>query len=168
MEWFDRYQAQPVVLTAQIIWTEDVEGALGLGNLSTPVNVLQQVESTLTQLADCMQQELTAQQTVQSMLVLQRTVIRDLARMIIDSKSFQWLCPMWYHLDLKQTNPLKRLSVCMANAKFNYRLEYLDMQDRLVQTPMYWQRYLTMTQALKSRHAGLLFGPAGTGKSEHV
>lgn len=63
MEWCDRYQAQIVVLAAQILWSEDVESALqqcgdGVAPNKNPLNrVLTTVERTLTVLADSVLQE---------------------------------------------------------------------------------------------------------------
>ncbi|KAJ8935144.1 hypothetical protein NQ314_012962 [Rhamnusium bicolor] len=61
MEWVDKYQAQIVVLAAQIFWSEDVEAALVKMNsepLKEPLEkVLQQVENTLNVLADSVLQE---------------------------------------------------------------------------------------------------------------
>ena len=41
---------------------------------------------------------------------------------------------MRFYFDPKQQDPLKQLSIQMANAKFNYGFEYLGVQDKLVQT----------------------------------
>ena len=58
LEWVDKYQAQLVVLAAQIAWSESVEAALiiiekaGDNNLKPLEDVLAQVEATLNVLAD--------------------------------------------------------------------------------------------------------------------
>lgn len=63
MNWCDKYQAQIVVLAAQILWSEDVEAALhemqGASNDDKkPLErVLGQVENTLNVLADSVLQE---------------------------------------------------------------------------------------------------------------
>lgn len=61
MEWIDKYQAQIVVLAAQILWSEDVEAALlkmnGEPQKEPLEKVLQQVENTLNVLADSVLQE---------------------------------------------------------------------------------------------------------------
>ncbi|KAB7503496.1 Dynein heavy chain 11, axonemal [Armadillidium nasatum] len=87
---------------------------------------------------------------------------------VVNPKSFDWLCHMRFYFDPKQSDPLKQLSIHMANAKFNYGFEYLGVQDKLVQTPLTDRCYLTMTQALEARLGGSPFGPAGTGKTESV
>ena len=77
---------------------------------------------------------------------------------IISPKSFDWLCQMRFYFDPKNKDPLKQLSIHMANAKFNYGFEYLGVQEKLVQTPLTDRCYLTMTQALEFRLGGSPFG----------
>lgn len=77
---------------------------------------------------------------------------------VASPKSFDWLCQMRFYFDPKQQDPLKQLSIQMANAKFNYGFEYLGVQDKLVQTPLTDRCYLTMTQALEARLGGSPFG----------
>lgn len=61
IQWCDKYQAQIVVLAAQILWSEDVESALQQAsecNSTKPLQrVLNTVESTLNVLADSVLQE---------------------------------------------------------------------------------------------------------------
>ena len=180
MNWCDQYQAQIVVLAAQIMWSEDVEGALqaiataGDNSLEPMRRVLTQVDSTLTVLADSVLQEQPAlrRRKLEHLInefVHKRTVTRNLIQSnIANPKAFEWLCQMRFYFDPKQTQVLKQLSIHMANARFHYGFEYLGVQDRLVQTPLTDRCYLTMTQALESRLGGSPFGPAGTGKTESV
>ena len=180
MSWCDKYEAQIVVLAAQIMWSEDVEAALqavstaGDNSLAPVQRVLGQVESTLTVLADSVLQEQPAlrRRKLEHLInefVHKRTVTRRLiASKVTHPKAFEWLCQMRFYFDPKQTDTLKQLSIYMANAKFQYGFEYLGVQDRLVQTPLTDRCYLTMTQALESRLGGSPFGPAGTGKTESV
>lgn len=178
MEWCDKYQAQIVVLAAQILWSEDVEAALqqaSESNNSKPMQrVLGNVESTLNVLADSVLQEQPPlrRRKLEHLInefVHKRTVTRRLITNGVTSpKSFQWLCEMRFYFDPRQTEVLQQLTIHMANARFFYGFEYLGVQDRLVQTPLTDRCYLTMTQALESRLGGSPFGPAGTGKTESV
>ncbi len=94
---------------------------------------------------------------------------RDLIDKRVDNgRSFDWLRQMRFYWDPKESDVLRRLTICMANAKFHYGFEYLGVQERLVQTPLTDRCYLTMTQALEARLGGSPFGPAGTGKTETV
>ncbi|XP_069493861.1 cytoplasmic dynein 1 heavy chain 1 [Ambystoma mexicanum] len=179
ISWIDKYQAQLVVLSAQIAWSENVESALnssanGGGDSSTIQSVLSNVEATLTVLADSvlMEQPPLRRRKLEHLiteLVHQRDVTRMMIKNRIDNpKSFDWLSQMRFYFDPKQTDVLQQLSIQMANAKFNYGFEYLGVQDKLVQTPLTDRCYLTMTQALEARLGGSPFGPAGTGKTESV
>ena len=177
MAWCDKYQAQLVVLAAQISWSEDIEAALAAmanGDSTLMNKTLTQVETTLTVLADSVLQEQPALRRKKlehlvNEFVHKRTVTRNLIKNKINNpKSFDWLCQMRFYFDPKQNDPLKQLSIHMANAKFNYGFEYLGVQDKLVQTPLTDRCYLTMTQALEARLGGSPFGPAGTGKTESV
>ncbi|CAO1413898.1 unnamed protein product [Diamesa tonsa] len=179
MEWCDKYQAQIVVLAAQILWSEDVESALQQASenptAKSPLNrVLGSVEATLNVLADSVLQEqpLLRRKKLEHLInefVHKRTVTRRLIKHGVNNpKTFHWLTEMRFYFDPRQTEVLKQLTIHMANARFYYGFEYLGVQDRLVQTPLTDRCYLTMTQALESRLGGSPFGPAGTGKTESV
>jgi dynein heavy chain 1 len=168
MQWVDKYQAQIVVLAAQILWSEDVEAALvkmnGEAQKGPLEKVLQQVENTLNVLADSVLQEqpLLRRKKLEHLInefVHKRTVTRRLiANGVSSNKAFEWLCEMRYYFDPRQTEVLKQLTIHMANAKFYYGFEYLGVQDRLVQTPLTDRCYLTMTQALEAKLGGSPFG----------
>ncbi|KAF5301350.1 hypothetical protein FQA39_LY10748 [Lamprigera yunnana] len=178
IEWVDKYQAQIVVLAAQILWSEDVESALQKMN-SEPQKgplekVLTNVENTLNVLADSVLQEQPPlrRKKLEHLInefVHKRTVTRRLvSNGVCSSKAFEWLCEMRFYFDPRQMEVLKQLTIHMANARFYYGFEYLGVQDKLVQTPLTDRCYLTMTQALEARLGGSPFGPAGTGKTESV
>ena len=178
MEWCDKYQAQIVVLAAQILWSEDVEAALQQASENpgkNPLNrVLTSVETTLNVLADSVLQEQPPlrRKKLEHLInefVHKRTVTRRLLQHGVNNpKSFHWLTEMRFYFDPRQTEVLEQLTIHMANARFYYGFEYLGVQDRLVQTPLTDRCYLTMTQALEARLGGSPFGPAGTGKTESV
>lgn len=176
--WIDKYQAQLVVLSAQIAWSENVENALsnvgGGGDVGPLQSVLSNVEVTLNVLADSvlMEQPPLRRRKLEHLiteLVHQRDVTRSLIKSKIDNaKSFEWLSQMRFYFDPKQTDVLQQLSIQMANAKFNYGFEYLGVQDKLVQTPLTDRCYLTMTQALEARLGGSPFGESLTAWADGV
>jgi dynein heavy chain 1 len=179
LQWVDRYQAQIVVLSAQISWSESIELALkaiesGKEGINALQNVLKNVEQTLNILADTVlhDQPIIRRRKLEHLIiehVHQRDVTRNLISKNVNStKSFDWLSQMRFYFDPKVSNVLQQLSIQMANARFNYGFEYLGVQDKLVQTPLTDRCYLTMTQALEGKLGGSPFGPAGTGKTESV
>ncbi len=184
LKWVETYQAQLVVLSSQIFWSDSVENAfkqlesdpLLANNTDTnPLNnVLKNVENTLKILADSvLQDQLAIRRRKLEHLIIEHVHQRDVLRSLINqkvtsSKSFEWLAQMRFYFDSKVTTLLKQLTIHMANAKFHYGFEYLGVQDKLVQTPLTDRCYLTMTQALEARLGGSPFGPAGTGKTESV
>ena len=101
-------------------------------------------------------------------LSISLTVLPSVCGQVDSAKSFDWLRCMRCYWDGKQPNPLRQLSIHMANARFQYGFEYLGVQERLVQTPLTDRCYLTMAQALEAKLGGSPFGPAGTGKTESV
>ncbi|XP_030854690.1 cytoplasmic dynein 1 heavy chain 1 [Strongylocentrotus purpuratus] len=180
LTWVDQYQAQLVVLSAQISWSESTDKALAAvekdgGKDMKPVEgVLQTVNKTLQVLADSVLQEQPAVRRKKlEHLITELVHQRDVTRKMIQDKvagpnDFQWLSQMRFYFDPKHSDVLQMLSIQMANARFNYGFEYLGVQDKLVQTPLTDRCYLTMTQALEGRLGGSPFGPAGTGKTESV
>ncbi|CAG8454634.1 4044_t:CDS:10, partial [Ambispora gerdemannii] len=180
LEWIDKYPSQLVVVAAQIIWTQSVDKALntiyeGDRNDHAPLTEsLQYVLRALKVLAETVLQDLTSTKRKKcehliTELVHQRDLIRQLRNNKISSpKDFEWLYQMRFYFNPNVEDPLTRLTINMANAQFYYGYEYLGVPDRLVQTPLTDQCYLTLTQALESRLGGSPFGPAGTGKTESV
>ncbi|BHF62050.1 Cytoplasmic dynein 1 heavy chain 1 [Sparganum proliferum] len=182
LTWLDKYQAQLVVLASQICWSEAVEGALASMNgqpaaskdKSPIAACLKSVETMLTVLADTvLYEQPPVRRRKLEHLIIEHVHQRDVLRSLLDAgvcsnRSFDWLSQMRFYFDPKQTDPLRQVSIQMANAKFAYGFEYLGVMDRLVQTPLTDRCYLTMTQALEARLGGSPFGPAGTGKTESV
>ncbi|KAJ8974295.1 hypothetical protein NQ317_014466 [Molorchus minor] len=126
MKWVDQYQAQIIVLAAQIFWSEDVEAALvkmnGEPQKDPLEKVLQQVENTLNVLADSVLQEQPQlrRKKLEHLInefVHKRTVTRRLlSNGICSNKAFEWLCEMRFYFDPRQTEVLKQLTIHMANA----------------------------------------------------
>lgn len=170
MNWLDLYQAQIIILAFQISWSESIETALNqiqtkADNNMQPLNeVLQNVESTLNVLADSvLEEQPPLRRKKLEHLITEFVHKRDYTRYLIKSevnspKHFHWLKQMRFYFDPRQPDVLQQLSIHMANSKFNYGFEYLGVSEKLVQTPLTDQCYLTMTQALNSRLGGSPFG----------
>lgn len=176
LAWIDKFPAQLVQLSAQILWTQNTEKAF-LALVSAPgavADVLKGVEATLATLANSVMSDVQATKRVKyeqliTELVHERDVLRKLIKgKTATSKDFAWLYEMRFYFNARAEAPVKRLTVQMANAAFIYGFEYLGVGERLVQTPLTDRCYLTLTQALESRLGGSPFGPAGTGKTETV
>lgn len=117
LKWVDQYQAQLVVLSSQISWSEAVENALKTLEASPQLidNVeqnplqaaLRNVENTLKILADSvLQDQLAIRRRKLEHLIIehvhQRDVLRDLiAKRIASPKSFDWLAQMRFYFDPK-------------------------------------------------------------------
>lgn len=174
MKWIDDFQCQIVTLTAQIWWSESVDGALKAEDDSKLKDVLHSVEERQTYLADTvlLYQPPIRRRKLEHLItemVHQRDVIRDLlSKGIKSNKDFEWLSQMRFYFDPKGEDVLTQLSINLASAEFFYGFEYLGITDKLVQTQLTDRAYLTLTQGLKYRQGGAPFGPAGTGKTESV
>eukprot|EP00052_Salpingoeca_macrocollata_P029602 m.302295 g.302295 ORF g.302295 m.302295 type:complete len:4671 (+) comp22998_c0_seq14:51-14063(+) len=178
LEWLDTYQAQLVVLAAQVSWSQSVEVALRAiesgGDKTKLEAVVTSIVNTLSGLADTvlLHQPPVRRKKLEHMiteLVHQRDVTRELvAHRVSSVTDFRWQSVMRFYFNPKQPDVLEQLTIEMADAQFHYGFEYLGLIDKLVQTPLTDRCYLTMTQALKARQGGSPFGPAGTGKTESV
>lgn len=175
-KWLDTFQAQLVVVAAQVAWSESVEAALRSGGNTAPAlsKSASLVEEILSGLADTVlqYQPPVLRRKLEHMiteLVHQRDVTRELQQQSVSSaEAFNWLQVMRFYFNPRETNVLKQLTIRMANTQNYYGFEYLGLTDKLVQTPLTDRCFLTMTQALDMRQGGSPFGPAGTGKTESV
>ncbi|KAF8934382.1 dynein heavy chain [Dissophora ornata] len=181
LSWIDKIPDQLVVLTSQVTWTTTVERALAaMTDSANPSDqqpmhhALDYALRALNVLADTVLKDLAPIQRKKcehliTDLVHQRDVIRALIQSKVSSpKDFSWLSQMRFYFNPSHEDPLRCLTITMANADIMYGYEYFGVTERLVQTPLTDRCYLTLTQALESRLGGSPFGPAGTGKTESV
>lgn len=140
MAWLDRFPTQVTGLSAQIAWSEEVEGALNGG--TAPTATLASVNATLEALADSvLQEQPPVRRKKLEQLITEFVHKRDVTRGLVDAgiaapKDFTWLRQMRFYWDPKEPDVLKRLTIAMANARFFYGFEYLGVQEKLVQTPL--------------------------------
>jgi dynein heavy chain 1 len=173
LQWIESYAAQIVLTAVQISWSQRVEDGLKKTTkqlISTEEGIGQYLvilaERVLNDLPKDIRQKY--EQLITD-LVHQRDTTRSLIESEVNSvDNFKWLYHMRYTWNAKETDPLKKVQIKMANAMFYYGFEYLGVGEKLVQTPLTDKCYLTLTQALHFRLGGNPFGPAGTGKTESV
>ena len=167
------YPAQVVVLSMQVIWSTKVEQALETGAAGLQ-EVVSYIIDYLSLLAERVLTDLPKEiRQKYEQLITDFVHQRDVARLLIvqganSPKDFAWAYHMRFYWYPKEPSPLKKLSIQMSSARFNYGFEYLGVGEKLVQTPLTDKCYLTLTQALHMRMGGNPFGPAGTGKTESV
>lgn len=92
-------------------------------------------------------------------LVHQATIIQQLIdENVTTLQDWHWIQQMKFYLN---TNT-KLVTVKMVHAEFDYSYEYLGNVNRLVDTKLTHNCYLTLTQAMQLGLGGNPFGPAGT------
>ncbi|XP_065319190.1 dynein heavy chain, cytoplasmic-like isoform X2 [Gordionus sp. m RMFG-2023] len=114
LNWIDKYQAQIIILTLQIIWTETIENSFNTEltyfsksqNKPTPPtlqNVLQNIDKTLAKLADfVLRDQPTLRRRKMEHMITELVHKRDLTRELIINKvdsidSFDWLKHMRFY-----------------------------------------------------------------------
>ena len=177
LDWVNKFPAQVVVLTSQLIWSQKCEKSLsaeGAKVVEAQAVGLQQLESQLHSLSESVLQDMEPAlrkkcEQLLTEMVHQRDVLRQLiADKVSSSNDFGWLYHLRFYWNPTEKNLMQRLCIRMSNASFFYGFEYLGIGERLVQTPLTDRCYLTLTQALHFRMGANPFGPAGTGKTESV
>lgn len=170
LSWLDQYQAQIVVLSTQVSWSERTDDALNSDDSAAALTaVWEACKTTLDNLADTVllhQPPIrrTKLEHLITEIVHQRDVTKDLIdNEITSAKHFDWLAQMRFYFNPKESDVMKQLSIKIANADFTYGFEYLGLGEKLVQTPLTDVAFTTLTQGLKARQGGSPFGPAGTG-----
>lgn len=171
-DYLETFPAQIVILAAQVVWTNLVENCLASAGKGLET-ILEGEIRLLNLLAESVLSELTplTRKKCEHFIteaVHQRDTISKLIRAEANSPGhYVWLLQMRYVYS-KNSEPLQRLHIEMANARLEYGYEYLGVPERLVRTPLTDRCFLTLTQALCQKLGGSPYGPAGTGKTESV
>ncbi|OQR92538.1 dynein heavy chain [Achlya hypogyna] len=173
LSWVAAFPAQVVLLATQVNWTEQIEAVLRSrrNDLTAVVEAVEGLLQLLSErvLSDLPQDVRKKYEQLITELVHQRDVTRRLHKsQLTGADDFRWLYHMRHYVFPNESDPLKKLRICVANAAFSYGFEYLGVGERLVHTPLTERCYLTLTQALDFGMGGNPFGPAGTGKTESV
>lgn len=170
-EWIFAYPAQICLLTSQIVYTEEVEGALEnleSGQEDAMKKYSEVCVSRLEGLIRLVQGQLSKGDRVKIITVITIDVHnRDIVSAMINKRvesnvDFKWqsqLRYMWIPED-------KNVVIRICDYSTVYSFEYVGNCGRLVITPLTDRCYVTLTVALRLCLGGAPAGPAGTGKTE--
>eukprot|EP01028_Stygiella_incarcerata_P008770 TRINITY_DN39309_c0_g2_i1.p1 TRINITY_DN39309_c0_g2~~TRINITY_DN39309_c0_g2_i1.p1 ORF type:complete len:4682 (+),score=1220.36 TRINITY_DN39309_c0_g2_i1:150-14195(+) len=168
--WIEHSSGQAVLVASKLVWTMMVEKCIKQGTLG---NFVSGLDTLIRYLANLVLEEkipLKRKKIVNwiTELVHQRDVCRHLVKCKVgDVSDYEWLFYLRFYFS-EADRWDKRVVVRVGSASFAYGLEYVGVDDVLVQTPLTDRTYFTLTQALHARLGGSPFGPAGTGKTETV
>ena len=167
-EWISSYPAQVVLITNQIMWTQQVSATLA-GQKLRGMKVLQQrFVDQLDNLTALVRQPISRQirQVVSCLLILEvhnRDIIQGFVQdEVTDIEDFKWIQQLRYYWEDET------VMVRSINNSFEYSYEYAGNSSRLVITPLTDRCYQTLLSAFKMNLSGAPSGPAGTGKTETV
>lgn len=175
IEWIVRFPSQIIIISSQIVWCRRIEEALGSPQ-SVPrlQETVRHIDAMLQLLAESVLHPLQVdqrkkyEQLITEFVYEKGTTQRLIDEGVTDPTDFNWQYRLRAYYDESEPEPLKRLTIRVADSCFEYGYEYLGVCERLVQTPLTDRCYLTLTQALAMGLGGNPFGPAGTGKTESV
>ena len=167
-QWITEYPAQVILITNQILWTQQLTNCLRTQKLRSLKVVQTKFIEQLDQLTALIRKELTPslRQLISCMLINEvhnRDIITNLiSQSVTDIDSFKWVQQLRYYWE--EENVIVR----SINNSYEYSCEYAGNSTRLVITPLTDRCYQTLLAAFKQYLGGAPSGPAGTGKTETV
>ncbi|OHT04040.1 Dynein heavy chain family protein [Tritrichomonas foetus] len=167
-QWIAEYPAQVIIITNQILWTQQMTNVLRSSKLRTMKVVQSKFIEQLDQLTEMIRQQLTpALRQLISCLLINEVHNRDIVSNLInlsvtDIDSFKWVQQLRYYWEDET------VIVRSINNSYEYSYEYAGNSSRLVITPLTDRCYQTLLSAFKQFLGGAPSGPAGTGKTETV
>uniref|UniRef100_A0A8D8LAT7 Dynein heavy chain 8, axonemal n=2 Tax=Cacopsylla melanoneura TaxID=428564 RepID=A0A8D8LAT7_9HEMI len=162
--------AQVGLLGVQVYWTYRSEYGLVMSAENTRImrSVNDEFLAVLNTFIDQTTQDLTkVERTKYETLVTIHVHQRDIFGEMVDLKvktltDFQWLKQARFYIDDEACT----CSVKITDVSFQYQMEFLGCQERLVVTPLTDRCYITCAQAISMNLGAAPAGPAGTGKTE--
>ncbi|WFC97970.1 hypothetical protein MYAM1_000690 [Malassezia yamatoensis] len=171
LSWVEQQLPQIAILSTQVQWARDLEEVLyDQQALSQLLERLQEkVKLVAESIAQADRPMCRTSEHILTLLTHHNEVTQSLLKLHQSMRSkkdltFAWEYGLRHYFD-ETTN---ELTVRISNATFTYGFEFLDVGERLVQTPLTSACFAALTQALQARMGGAPFGPAGTGKTETV
>lgn len=162
-----KFPAQALYLAKAIQFTRTTERAIGSASLQKHLKSLQdEIEYYTTKFTQSVNN--LTQIKVRGLLldlVHYVSIVQQLAdENITNMQDWSWMQQFRFYI----SSSSNLVSVKMVYAEFEYSYEYLGNYNKLVDTKLTHNCYLTLTQAMHLGLGGNPFGPAGTGKTECV
>lgn len=154
------YPEQVICLARSIQFTNKTEKSISSMNLQTHLKsikneIVQYTTNTSNDSDDLTKIKI---RSILLDLVHQATIVQQLIdENVTNVQDWCWVQQMKFYLN----SSTKLVSVKMVHAEFNYSYEYLGNVNRLVDTKLTHNCYLTLTQAMQLGLGGNPFGPAG-------
>jgi dynein heavy chain, axonemal len=170
-EWVFAFPAQIGLVTSQIIWTEEVEGALEnleAGQEDALKKYGEVCSARLEGLIRLVQGQLSSSDRIKIITIItidvhnRDVVVALVSKRVENNVDFKWqsqLRYLWFPED-------KTVNIRICDYSTVYSFEYVGNCGRLVITPLTDRCYVTLTVALRLCLGGAPAGPAGTGKTE--
>lgn len=160
-----KYPAQVLYLSRSIQFTKATEKAIGSASLPKHLQKLKDdIDYFTSNFATANNLTQIKVRGLLLDLVHYVSMVQQLiAEKITHIQDWEWMQQMRFYID---TNGL--VTIRMVYAEFEYSYEYLGNYNKLVDTKLTHNCYLTLTQAMQLGLGGNPFGPAGTGKTECV
>lgn len=154
------YPEQAICLARSIQFTKQTEKAITAMNLQTHLKAIKSEISFYTTKMPKDVDNLTKikVRSILLDLVHQSTIVQQLIdENVTNVLDWGWVQQMKFTIN----SSTKCVSVKMVSAEFEYSYEYLGNVNRLVDTKLTHNCYLTLTQAMQLGLGGNPFGPAG-------
>ena len=167
-QWISDYPSQVIIITNQILWTQQVTNVLRSQKLRSMKICQNKFLEQLDQLTEMIHQQLTPslRQLISCLLINEvhnRDILSNLISLTVtDIESFKWVKQLRYYWE-EETVVVRSI-----NNTYEYSYEYAGNSSRLVITPLTDRCYQTLLSAFKQFLSGAPSGPAGTGKTETV
>lgn len=159
-----QYPEQVLCLTRRIQFTRLVEKSIASMQLPSLLKTIKGEIEYLTSAVPVESDNLTKLKVRAILMeaVHQATIVQQLIdENVTHAQDWNWLQQMKFYLH----SHTRTVTAAMVYAEFEYSYEYLGNVNRLVDTKLTHNCYLTLTQAMRLGLGGNPFGPAGTGKS---
>lgn len=157
------YPEQVICLVKSIQFTTKTEKAISSMNLQSHLKIIRneivQYTTNINAVDDLTKIKI---RSILLDLVHQATIVQQMIDQNVTTlQDWHWIQQMKFYLN----SNTKLVTVKMVHAEFDYSYEYLGNVNRLVDTKLTHNCYLTLTQAMQLGLGGNPFGPAGTSDS---